>query len=159
MIRTLRALVLWPLLVFSAQACSDKPASTAPAAHAGHTLIGPATALPAQRWKADAPLRAGMARVRVATDALAHLEHGQLDSAQVTGAADEIRSAVNAMFSECRLAPDPDAALHPLLARLLVASQAMRDAPTQAAPLAELKDVLLQYGKLFDESGESVAPN
>lgn len=158
MTRTLSTLVLLPLLAFVAQASANAPAAVA-ATHAGHVATTQAPATAGRRWKTDAPLRAGMARVRIATEVLAPLEHGHLDPAQVVAVAGELRSAVNAMFAQCRLAPGPDAALHPLLARILGASQALRDAPADPAPLAELRDVLAQYRKLFDEHAVSIAPD
>jgi hypothetical protein len=93
--------------------------------------------------------------VRAATDALAHAGHGHLDRAQERALADEIAAAVNTMFAQCRLAPAPDAALHPLLARLLVASQALRERPADADVAdvaAELRAVLQRYDQLFDDS-------
>jgi hypothetical protein len=154
----LRTLLLCPLLAVSVSAHGD--ADTAPSAHPGHpaqAMSRPGAPATGQRWQADAPLRAGMARVRVATDALAHLQHDHLDPLQVLALADELRSAVNTMFAQCRLRPEPDAALHPLLARILVASQALRDKPADAAPVAELEAVLAQYRKLFDDRGRSGA--
>jgi hypothetical protein len=148
---TLKTLALLPLLALSAAAAAGAPTAT-PAAHDHAVRADKATTTSGQRWPPDAPLRAGMARVRVATDALAHLEHGHLAPAQVRALADELRSAVNAMFAQCRLAPAPDAALHPLLARILAASQALRDRPDAAAPVAELKDVLAQYRKQFEQA-------
>ena len=132
--------------------------TVAPAAAAEHdkhaTPIADSGPTPpaGQRWATDAPLRAGMARVRIATEALQPLQHGPMTAAQVRAQADEIQAAVNAMFAQCKLAPQPDAALHPLLAKLLVASQALRDKPTDAAPLADLSDVLRRYPQLFDDS-------
>jgi hypothetical protein len=105
-----------------------------------------------RRWVADASLHTGMLRVRKAAAALEHLEHGHLDAGQVRALADEIRAAVNFMFANCRLDPEPDAALHPLLARLLAASNALRDKPTDAAPLAELRAVLARYPQVFEDS-------
>jgi hypothetical protein len=129
-----------------------------PPAVAGHdehaaAATGPVEAPPAgQRWATDAPLRAGMARVRIATHALEPLQHGPMEAAQVRAQADEIQAAVNAMFAQCHLPPQPDAALHPLLAKLLIASQALRDKPADGAPLAVLTDVLTRYPQLFDDS-------
>jgi len=128
-------------------------------AHAGHgkpTTFGSETAVhqvpvTGKRWLADAPLQEGMGRVRTATNALSHREHGHLDSGQVQALADEIRSAVQYMFANCRLDTEPDAALHPLLARLLGASQALRDNPREADVVPELQEVLDRYGQLFDD--------
>lgn len=131
-------------------------------AHAGHGQPTTSGSEPAvhqvpvdgKRWLADAPLREGMGRVRTATNALTHREHGHLDLGQVQALADEIRSAVQYMFANCRLDSEPDTALHPLLARLLGASQALRDNPRDADVVPELQDVLDRYGKLFDDGAQ-----
>lgn len=150
---------LFPLLMLASSACQREPeqapAATA-AAVAGHeehaTEATLATVPPAgQRWATDAPLRAGMARVQAAADALAPLEKEPMDPERVRAQADGIQAAVNTMFAECKLEPAPDAALHPLLAQLLSASQALRDAPTNAEPLADLRAVLARYRLLFDD--------
>ena len=119
-----------------------------------HGVVQAAVAKPSTssaRWLADAPLKSGMARVRVASDALAHLQHGHLDATQVTALADEITAAVNDMFANCKLDPAPDAALHPLLARLLAASQSLRAKPADAAPVSDIHAVLANYETLFSE--------
>ncbi|WP_147652630.1 DnrO protein [Vulcaniibacterium gelatinicum] len=130
------------------QAAPDDHAE--PAAHPEHTAGMPAPP-PGQRWATDAPLRAGMARVRAATEALAPLEQGRMDAAQVRAQADEIQAAVNTIFAECRLPPEPDAALHPLLIRLMQASRALREKPADPAPLADLHAVLEHYPQMFDD--------
>ncbi len=126
-----------------------KVARTAPAASASTAKL--ATTM-AYRWHADASLQAGMARVRTASDALEHLQHGHLDARQVRALADEITEAVNYMFANCRLDPAPDAALHPLLAKLLTDSQALQQHPTDSIPVFQIRDVLARYAELFDES-------
>lgn len=121
--------------------------------HADHTSAATATPPVGERWATDAPLRAGMLRVRVAAEALEPLAQGSMEPALVRAQADEIDAAVNAMFADCRLEPAPDAALHELLAKLLTASSALRAAPDDAAPLAALHAVLTRYPELFDDSG------
>src|SRR5690606_8290154 len=78
-------------------------------AHAAHAA---AIEYPQVRWQPDAPLTQGMQRVRAATEALAHGGHGHLDEAQLRNIADELQSAVDDMFAQCKLEPEPDAALH-----------------------------------------------
>jgi hypothetical protein len=139
------------------------PATAAHGTHgarAGHGMhgahgaeAGGAAATPAERWPADAPLVRGMARIRVATDSLTHAAHGHLDPAQIKALSAELKSAVETMFVECRLAPAPDAALHPLLARVLGASQALSEGRFDAATLDALRAVLADYSGLFDEAG------
>ena len=106
----------------------------------------------ASRWPADAPLVRGMSRIRAVADALGHASHGHLDAAQVQALAAELRSAVETMFVQCRLEPEPDAALHPLLARVLGASRALSEGRFDAAAQAELRAVLARYAELFEES-------
>lgn len=120
--------------------------------HADHATAATEATPPAgQLWQADEPLMAGMRRVRTAGTELAHLEHGALEPARTRELAVEIQAAVNDMFANCKLAPEPDAALHPLLARLLTASQALQDKPTDAAPVAEVHAVLERYPQMFDD--------
>jgi hypothetical protein len=115
---------------------------------AGHDDAAP----PSVRWASDAPLREGMRRVRATTQALAHAAHGHLDAGQVQGISAELEGAVRAMFANCRLAPGPDAALHPLLARVLQVSTSLAGGGFDAAALAELQAVLARYPELFEDA-------
>jgi hypothetical protein len=128
-------------------------------AHAGHgdaaDADADADALPGTRWVPDAPLREGMRRVRAATEALSHAGHGHLDPVQVKAVAVELEAAVQDMIARCQLAPAPDAALHPLLARVLQASAALAEGQFDAAVLADLEAVLARYPQLFDDAGWS----
>jgi hypothetical protein len=114
-----------------------------------------ADAPPAIRWASDAPLREGMRRVRAATVSLSHGAHGHLDDAQVQAVAAELEAAVQDMIARCRLAPEPDAALHPLLATVLRASAALAADGFDPAVLAELEAVLARYPLLFEDAGWS----
>lgn len=131
-----------------------------PAAHEAHAPpAGQAsleqTPAPAVRWLADEPLARGMQRVRAATQALAHGAHGHLDAPQVRALAAELESAVQGMFAQCRLEPEPDAALHPLLARVLQASARLAEGSLDPQALADLEAVLARYPQLFDEAAWS----
>ena len=117
--------------------------------HTAHAVID--EALPARRWTPDAPLSRGMQRVRAATATLDHGSHAQLDDAQVRNIAAELKSAVDMMFAGCKLEPEPDAALHPLLARVLVASNTLSESGFDADALAELQAVVARYPLLFDD--------
>ena len=92
-----------------------------------------------------------MSSVRAVADSLVHASHGHLDPAQVPALGAELKSAVQTMFVECRLEPAPDAALHPLLARLLAAGQALADGGSADAALTEVRAVLARYAELFSE--------
>jgi hypothetical protein len=75
----------------------------------------------------------------------------------VQAIAAELKSAVETMFVECRLDPAPDAALHPLLARVLQASQVLSERGFDATARDELRAVLARYAELFDETGVTSA--
>lgn len=138
----------WLLLGCGAWALAQ-PVKADESPHAHHPQTSGASTLNAQYWVADASLREGMLRVAKATAALEHLQHGHLDATQVRALAGQIKAAVDFMFANCRLDPAPDAALHPLLARLLVASQALHDNPTDAAPVTEMRAILARYQQVF----------
>lgn len=127
------------------------------AAHAGHAAhdmhSAPSPALPAGQpaWTPDAPLVAGMARVRSAVATLAHLEMGHLGEPQVLTVAGDIDAAIEYMFANCSLEPEPDVALHGILARLMAASTALREAPADPAPVATMRAALADYGRVFDD--------
>src|SRR5690606_5016495 len=93
----------------------------------------------------------GMSRVRKAVATLAHLEMGHLDARQVLTVADDIDAAIEDMFANCRLAPEPDVALHGILARLMAASKALREVPEDPAPAATMRAALADYARLFDD--------
>lgn len=134
--------------------------ATEPQAHEGHEAHAATAAeadAPAVRWQPDAPLSRGMQRVRAATAALEHGEHGHLDAVQVQNIAAELRAAVDEMFANCRLEPEPDAALHPLLARVLGASRALSEGEFDQSALDELRAVLARYPALFDDAAWSVS--
>lgn len=129
--------------------------------HEAHGAHGSADAggLPAVRWQSDEPLREGMRRVRAATQALSNGEHGHLGTDQVAAVAQELEAAVHAMFAQCKLDPAPDAALHPLLARVLQASALLAGGEFDAGALAELEAVLARYPQLFADADWNAARN
>lgn len=114
------------------------------------SAVAPAQA-PAGRWSADASLREGMARVRVALDELRHHEMGHMSDDQARGQAVEIEDAVRWMFAHCRLAPQPDAALHSILIPLLAAAQRLDRTPADKTALAAMRDAVASYPARFDD--------
>ena len=156
-VRFVAALAL-PML---AAACAHRaePVADAHADHAAHVATAataPADNATAVRFIADEPLSRGMARVRAASDLLAHAAMGHMGPEQVKQQAAELKAAVDGMFAECKLQPAADAAAHPLLARVLTVSAAMAGGDYDAAAHADLKAVLVRYAELFDDSAISV---
>lgn len=143
---------------------ADHAEHTAHADHAAHAVQmeqashgtpapSPATTSATRLWIPDAPLVDGMARVGRAVATLAHLEMGHLGGSQVRTLAGDVDAAIEYMFANCRLEPEPDAALHGILARLMAASKALREAPSDAAPVATMRAALADYARLFDDPG------
>lgn len=128
------------------------PASTHEdhAAHAASAASAPAPR-PAQRWATDAPLREGMARVRIALDELRHYEMGHMPASMALERVASIEDATTYMFAHCKLAPDADAALHGILLPLLAAAQRMKKDTRDMAAIAAMRSVVADYPRHFDD--------
>lgn len=121
-------------------------------AHASHPPAGTSSPiLPATPWASDAPLREGMRRMHRAVEALGHAEHDHLDAAQATAAAHQVQAAAEYMIAHCKLAPEPDAALHGLLATLLRGAAAIKADPANTTPVAAMRDAMALYPRMFQD--------
>ena len=98
-------------------------------------------------WTPDAPLVEGMSRVRTALGGL----DAQPDEATVVARADDVDAAVKYMFENCKLAPEPDIALHAVLARLMAGSKVLRANPADTAPVHDMHAAVQDYERLFDD--------
>lgn len=98
-------------------------------------------------WTPDAPLVEGMSRVRTALRGL----EAQPDEATVVARADDVDAAVKYMFDNCKLAPEPDIALHGVLARLMVGSKALHAKPADSTPVHDMHAAVQDYERLFDD--------
>jgi hypothetical protein len=80
-------------------------------------------------------------------------EQGRLaaDSAEALAAA--VEADVRYMVENCRLEPEPDAALHALIGRLMSAAGAVRRDPGSPEGVPQLAAVLHDYGATFDHPG------
>src|SRR5690606_3307762 len=109
--------------------------------HAAHGAVAPATDVPADhaRWTPDAAQVEGMTRVREAVATLAHHEMGHLGADNVLVLASDIDAAIEYMFANCKLDPEPDVALHGVLARLMAATRALHEAPGDASPVTTMR--------------------
>lgn len=105
------------------------------------------------RWASDAPLREGMRRMRDAMEGLSRHESDGLAQAQVHELATAVDEAVAFMFANCELEPEPDHALHLILAQLMVGSRALHANPTDSAPVASMRSALGDYARQFEDPG------
>lgn len=119
--------------------------------HADQTTT--AARAPAQLWTPDAPLREGMRRASVAVDALHHYELGHMSAPMAVDRAGDVQDAVVYMFANCKLAAEPDAALHGILVPLLSAAQALKSDPQNPKPVADMRAALSHYPQYFNDPG------
>ena len=143
-------------LVF-ALACGFGVASlqAAPPAHDhdhDHDTSAAAVEAPVGGWATDAPLREGMARVKAALADLAHYEMGHMPASMASERAADIEGAVKFMFTNCKLPPEPDNALHAILLPLLAAAQRLENDPADMAAVAAMRDAVAPYGRQFDDA-------
>jgi hypothetical protein len=142
--------------------CAFSLAPWAPAIAKDHhhgAAAAAAVAAPAQRWAPDASLRDGMRRVHAAVDELRHYEMGHMSAPMAVDRATTIEEAVTFMFTHCKLAPAPDAALHGILVPLLGAAQALKLDPQNLKAVADMRAAIAQYPRYFNDPGwDTAAP-
>lgn len=120
-----------------------------------HSTSDVAAALPtppATPWPSDAPLREGMRQMHQAVNALGHAERGHLDATQTSAAAQQVQDAANFMFANCKLAPEPDAALHGVLATLMGGAAALKANPADTSPVASMREAVALYPRMFEDA-------
>ena len=129
---------------------ASQPASEA--AHAGHgeaARAEPPVPPAGQRWQADAALTRGMQQLRELSLDLERLPD-RADAATLATFGERIEHTVHKLFAECRLEPEPDAALHAMLVEVLDARRQLGSAqPDAAAAQVTLERVLRQYREHF----------
>lgn len=108
-------------------------------------------------WQPDGPLIEGMSRVRTAVGTLEQADP-QPDAAGVLAGAAEVDAAIEYMFENCSLSPEPDVALHAVLARLMAGSQALQANPDDPAPAHDMAAAIENYERLFDDPNAAPAP-
>lgn len=123
-------------------------------AHESHAAHAAAAApVPAQRWTPDAPLSEGMRRAHAAVDELRHYEMGHMSAPMAVDRATEVEQAVTYMFANCKLAAEPDAALHGILVPLLSAAQALKADPKKVSAVADMRAAIAHYPQYFNDPG------
>ncbi len=121
--------------------------------HARHA-VGAATApIPAQRWKTDAPLREGMGRIHAAMEGLQHDELGHMSPAQAVQLGSAIERDVGFIVAHCKLEPNADAALHPIIGALIRGAQALKAEPQNLAVIPPMRSALDDYTRQFEQAG------
>lgn len=128
----------------------EVPNHVAAAANAG---VAPSQG---HKWATDPALRTGMSAIRGAlASRLPAIRAGTLPRSEFQALGATIGARVKTILAECTLAPEADAQLHPILAALLVAANAMQGSEaTASAPAArEAAAAVNRYGQIFDDPG------
>jgi len=115
------------------------------------------------KWATDAPLRAGMGRIRgLVEPQLAAAHAGRLTPAQYRELATRIETEVGGIVANCKLEPKADAMLHLVIADIGAGTDAMAGKDATARPalgLVEVARAVNQYGSHFDHPGFKPIPN
>jgi hypothetical protein len=104
-----------------------------------------------QPWATDAPLVAGMERIRDAVNEAAALP--TLNATSAAALAQSVRGQVDFLIANCRLEPEADATLHVFIGQLLNASGALEKNPASAEGLPQLQETLREYPHYFAHPG------
>lgn len=134
-------------------AATSEAQTQADAHDAGHAeehahAIDPGTpAAPAGGWASDAPLRQGMQAI---LDAVVAAVRAQGEGPALAA---ELRAQIDFLFANCRLEPEADAALHGILAELLLSAQRLEAGASAVEEHDALHASLQRYGQLFQHPG------
>jgi hypothetical protein len=85
-------------------------------------------------------------------------ERGTLQAEAAGALAAAVEADVRYMVENCKLEPEPDAALHALIGRMLSAAGAVRGDPGSPDGVPQLVAVLHDYGATFDHPGWTPLP-
>ena len=150
------------VLVLAVSACGkhevregDHAAATSSEAHDAHANHSAPVLAEGERWPTDAPLRAAMNRIEIAVgEAEPAYDNGKLEASAAQSLAAKIDTDVRYMIENCKLAPEPDAALHVLIARMMSAATALQANPNSPEGVPELAAVVRDYRMTFDHADE-----
>jgi hypothetical protein len=124
-----------------------------PSAAAPHKL----TLNQGRKWSTDAPLRAGMERIRGLVEPhLGPARAGQLTPAQYRALATQVETEVGGIVANCKLEPEADAMLHLVIADIGAGTDTMAGKNAKARPalgLVKVAQAVNQYGRYFDDPG------
>jgi hypothetical protein len=121
-------------------------------AHHGHhqheaSVIQPPAG---QLWPTDEYLRTGMSKIeRAIAQAIAHRPVSReraLETARI------VEQNVAYIVENCKLPPQPDAALHVVIGRLMTAANGLKEEASREPAIEQLENVLHDYRENFDHA-------
>lgn len=125
------------------------------AGHEGHTASDAQLSLnDGQKWKTDAPLRAGMEALRDDVAAAVKPIHAKTYTpAQYTALAGKIEKQLVSIMAQCKLPPDADAQLHVLLVEFFGGVETMKKDGDRMQGVVRIIKALGAYEQYFDHAG------
>lgn len=141
------AIVLGLALTLSGQAW----AQTGHHDHEGHAA--PLTLNHGQKWPTDETLRNGMETLRAAfSERLQAIHDGSLPAAGYKELGEKAEKIAATIVAECKLDPQADAMLHPLIAEMVAGADIMQGAGKEkpVAGAHRVAAALNKYGRYFD---------
>ncbi len=106
-------------------------------------------------WPTDEPLRAGMSRIESAVNSAGAMQPLSRENADML--ARTVEENVTYIVRNCKLPPEPDAALHVLIGRLMSAAGELASDVTSDAAIERLAAVLHDYHQTFDHAPAAAA--
>jgi hypothetical protein len=153
--------VFWCVLLLALSACGKQEVSegdhadASTEAHDAHANHSAPVLAEGERWPTDAPLRAAMNRIETAVgEAEPAYDNGKLEASAAQSLAAKVDADVRYMIENCKLAPEPDAALHVLIARMMSAAAALQSNPNSPEGVPELAAAVRDYRMTFDHADE-----
>ena len=153
----------WTVLTTTVAALS-MPALAQTATH-DHSAAAPhqLTLNQGRKWATDAPLRAGMERIRGLVEPKLGAAHaGQLTPAQYRELAMQVETEVGGIVANCKLEPKADAMLHLVIADIGAGTDAMAGKSAKLPPaegLVKVAQAVNAYGGHFDHPRFKPIPN
>ncbi len=157
MTRAMTILLASALAAASLAGCSRGGVATSAApvvhdaqdAHDAHGSQDVAVAAPeGGLWPTDEALRTGMSRIEAAVEQ----SSVPLSSEHAGELARTVEENVTFIVKNCKLPPEPDAALHVLIGRMMTASNQLKDEITSGDGVAQLVSALHDYRATFDHA-------
>ena len=112
-----------------------------------------------QRWKTDAPQRAGMQQIR---DAAASVEaafaRNELSAEQARAFSEKVNASFGEMVRVCQLPPKADATFHAIMTQLMSGAAALAGNPKSKEAMDAVTSALRQYAEYFDHPGWNRLP-
>jgi hypothetical protein len=95
-----------------------------------------------------------MGRIRDSVELRLPAYHqGSLQPADADALTVAVKSDIDYMIANCELTPEPDAALHALIGRMMGAMEALHADPASTSGMPQLVSVVNDYQSTFDHVG------